>query len=215
MDRPWIEPRELTRRDYEAMRLPKKYWHRDFDDIIGEFKDKRGKNPAKGMVQKAIHNLRHMYENGLGYYIWGQNGVGKTTSGGVLLKEFKRRGQTCLFLKSEQVRTSTFEDSKFNEDYTLWEWANRVGVLLIDDIGKEYRKDDTNSYSDSKLFDLIRERVSNNRSTFITGNPSPDTLRKMYTKSFTTLFGSAFLPVEARGPDLRMQQAKKKWSFIQ
>lgn len=211
-DRPWIEPRELTHEDYKKMRLPEKYWDREFEDLPGDTDG--GDNPAKEFISDALGNLKHMYNNGLGYYLWGQNGVGKTTAGAIILKAYKRRAQTCLFLKSEKIRSSVFEDSYFNENYTLWEWANNVGVLLIDDIGKEYRKEGAESFSDSKMFDLIRERVSNNRPTWITGNPSPDTLRDMYTKSFTTLFGSALMPVEARGPDLRVKQAREKWNFI-
>jgi DNA replication protein DnaC len=211
-DRPWIEPRELNDEDFRKMRLPEKYWDREFEDLpSGSDSDK---NPAKTKIAQALDHLKHMYDKGLGYYIWGQNGVGKTTAGSIILKAYKRRAQTCLFLKSEQIRSSVFEDADFDGDHTLWEWANNVGVLLIDDIGKEYRKEGSDSFSDSKMFDLIRERISNNRPTWITGNPSPDTLRDMYTKSFTTLFGTALMPVEARGPDLRVKQAREQWDFL-
>jgi DNA replication protein DnaC len=86
-------------------------------------------------------------------------------------------------------------------------------VLVIDDIGKEYRSNN-NDFTETQFFALIRERVSNNRPTFITGNATPETIKEMYSKSSAEDFKVAIMSIEAKGPNLRDKKVKEDWSFL-
>lgn len=220
MERPWIEPRQLEKRDFDRMNLPEKYHERTLEDIPGDeegmFENEKGikeVNPLKDALIKLRDNIHHMYDKGLGYYIWGENGVGKTTGACWILKQFKKRGKTALFVKAEKVRRANLDDEQFSELYTLDEWIRNVGALVIDDIGKEYRSD-SNDFTETQFFALIRERVSNNRPTFITGNATLESLKEMYSRSSTEVFRTSIMPIQAKGPNLREKKVKEDWDFL-
>jgi DNA replication protein DnaC len=219
IDRPWMDRREdLEEKDFDLMRIPEEYKDKDMSHIPGDeegyFENKSGKseyNPLKSALISFEENLKHMFEEGLGFYMWGPNGTGKTTAGCWILKEYHRRGKTSLFLKSEKLRETSFEDIPFNSTTTLRERAKNVGVLLIDDIGKEYRG---SKYNANKLYDLMRERISNKRSTFLTGNIQPEEIDEIYNKSLKETMRASIMPILAKGPNLREKKQRENWEFL-
>ena len=130
--RPWNEEgRELDEEDFAMMNLPRKFHDVSFDRI--------NDGPWKDLLGKYIENLRLMRTKGLGLFLIGDNGRGKSSAAAVIAKLFRSHGQTALFARTEELKQAQFDDRKVADDYELWEWAHRVDVLVIDDLGKEYR----------------------------------------------------------------------------
>lgn len=113
--------------------------------------------------------------NGRGVYIHGKQGTYKTTTACSMLRGWLRDN---TFGTAEYIRSTTLIDN-FNDTYssreTIAEVMNRcstVGLLLIDDLGKEV----PTARAISRIWELLDRRYGWPRPTIITSQFSPSEL---------------------------------------
>jgi len=191
--------RELTRDDLERMRVPSRYWMSSFDQLSSD----GGGESIKGMVHRYISNMSDMRRAGGGFVFWGGNGTGKTSGSVVIAKEYRRRGETVLFLEAASIKKMVIEKEHFDEDQTYWDRAMSVDVLVVDDFGKGVM--DGTGLGATLVDELIRHRNSNRRVTIITTNLDPaEWIGELGLKESTmkTLKECA-IPVHVTGEDKR------------
>jgi predicted AAA+ superfamily ATPase len=119
--------RELTKDDLLRARVPKRYWTASMDGV---------QESVREVATKYLANIEEMLSKGVGLLLWGSNGIGKTSLSVVIGKEYRRRGQSLLFLEAAEIKGAVISSEMFDEEQTLWERAKTVEVLLIDDLGK-------------------------------------------------------------------------------
>lgn len=179
--------RELTEKDLIRMRLPKLYWKCRFDGITND-------GVAKQDIRKYFNNINKMHDNGKGLILFGKNGTGKTGILSVVGKEFARWGATVLFIEFADIRGIVIDKVPFDEQYTLWERAKAVDVLLIDDIGKGLTEEsDKSGFGARTLDELLRHRVSNKKVTFVTTNMEIEELKQRVMVSTADIFKECFI----------------------
>ncbi|MDR2074548.1 MAG: ATP-binding protein [Oscillospiraceae bacterium] len=148
-----------------------------------------GMNPsfdtALNHCKKYCENFKQMLEKGQGIYIYGGFGVGKThltaCIANELMKNFVPVLFTNLFEISKAVK-STFGKASFGKastsvssetEQSLIEKFSKINLLIFDDLGKEiFVKNESDTWLQNLLFDLINRRYNELKSTIFSSNYS-------------------------------------------
>jgi len=193
--------RELSGEDLERMMLPALFWGTTFDSVLPKDAEHRE------VVGRFLSKIVEMVESGYGLYFYGDNDVGKTALASLVLKEARRWGFSGLFLRTERLRSARIEDERFDESCTVFRRAMQVDVLVLDDMGKEFRGDKS-AFTDRLLEDVIRERITQMRSLVITSNLHKDKITEVYPQSIGRVMKTSIFPVPVGGHNYRTAEAQ-------
>lgn len=113
--------------------------------------------------QKAIHICKN---KGLGMYLFGDNGRGKTALAACILRAAATRSYSVYSTNLTEV-----VEKLFNNKIKI-SFLKEVDFLLIDDIGSErmMKADSEGTYVSEKANEIITEREKNLKSTLFTSN---------------------------------------------
>jgi DNA replication protein DnaC len=200
--------RELNTSDLQRMNIPQRYWGVRFDDISNDSIRDTGKS-VKDIVRTYIQKMEEMRREGAGFIFWGKNGTGKSSISVVLAKEFRRRGNTVLFMEASDLKRMVSEREHFDEDETYWDRSKSVDVLILDDFGKGVI--DGKGFGSTLFDELIRARNSRKLVTIITSNPVVKEWKERFDLKDSTLHAlkECMFPVEVVGCDKRVKPAEK------
>lgn len=174
--------RKLTSEDLLSMRLPKHLWRHTHEDI----------RVVEGR-SFSITYMRRMVHAGLpdGIYIHGPSGSGRSGFAAVIAKEAMRNDFSTLWVTADGLLRSYLEKEWFSEDTLLFDRAKTVDLLVIDDFGKEPR-----GAFEARLFEnLIRERSSHRRATFVTTSMEPSEVAERYGAGLIEVLKECCYPV--------------------
>lgn len=180
---------------------------------------------------KQFTNPTKMHEvirRGIGLYLYGTHGVGKTYLSAAIVAEYIKRGFSAVKITSTELFTVFHSGSgdnavQFDEDQTLRERISGVHLLVIDDLGKE--KATSNKalvYFANQLGGLLMEVNQNkHQSLIITSNISPlspendkSELAYDYGEANWRLLHEMCLPVHIDGKRIRNEIFKQNKSFL-
>ncbi len=194
--------RRLNQADLERMRIPRRFWSATYAEVSDE-KEGDGARSMRDYAGQYLSNLDAMLDRGIGLFLWGNNGLGKSSVAAVVLMEARRRGFTGLFLEAATLKTVVIEKTMFDDDTTLWERAKQVDLLVIDDLGKGVQ--DEKGFGERLIDEVVRHRAAQMRATWITTNMSPKEFQEQYKVSTFAAMKEAIVPVRARGSDRRIE----------
>lgn len=197
--------RRLTGRDLERMRLPARFHHVTFDGVPD--------GGPKHVVRKFWIGMGTIFEpgeivlNGWSALFTGDNDTGKTGAASVILKEARRRGFTCLFIRAQDYRSSVIDKEKFDGVTTVKQRCSEVDFLVLDDLGKEGGDEFSSSSGSERMFeDLLRDRCGNRKVTVITTNATKQKMLSRYERSMLDVVGETFIIVPFDG----VERTKRK-----
>lgn len=184
---------------YAAADIPMKYW----DLKLSEIQSVEGIDKVKNYIKK----IDEAYDEGVGLFIWGKNGNGKTLSACSIGKAALHKGYSVRFTFLGQIIAASF-DTMYDsfQRQKLQDDILNVDFLIIDDIDKAYIAE--NSRAVPAIVDsLFRQRVQNCRPVIITSNKQMNEVLlsngEVFSNSLTSLFKESVLPVGFIGEDKR------------
>lgn len=137
---------------------------------------------------------------------YGPTGLGKTFLSSAVAKEIMDSGKTVIYTRATRLFAMN-DDYKFgrNSDKSVIDNIYNADLLIIDDLGTEpYNKN-----SISFLFDVINERIAENKKMIINTNLQLNELTKLYSTRFTSRLYEYFILYKFYGEDIRIQKLKK------
>jgi len=132
------------------------------------------------------------------------NGSGKSHLAASVAHELVARGQFVSFKRTTEIISNSSGD--WDERAARMDHVKRVDCLLVDDVGKEYRRSEAaTAYANSVLFEILDARYGNNLPTVLTSNYSPDELGTMknYDSAIVSRIHGMSLMVTLDGDDYR------------
>ncbi len=170
-------------------------------------------NPATGLsslatAQKAvalcmdfIETFDHAFKN---LFFYGDTGTGKTFLSNCVAKELLDTGHSVIYFSASSL-FHIFEKNDFgkggapNVDY-----QNIFGcdLLIIDDLGTEL----PNSFTASRLFLCLNERILRQKSTIISTNLGLRQLVDTYSERTFSRISSNYAMIKLFGDDIRLQK---------
>ena len=137
---------------------------------------------------------------------FGDTGVGKTFLSHCIANELIKKAYSVIYLTSIEL-FDTFAKYEFNRDpevkaEDMYEHILNCDLLIIDDLGTEMN----NSFTNSKLFYCINERIVNKKSTIISTNLSFQELIERYSERIFSRLTSSYTMLKMYGDDIRIKK---------
>lgn len=162
-------------------------------------------------IAKNIYNIAFKYANfdssiPKQLLLYGSTGLGKTFTSECIAREFIKKGKSVYYTSAPRL-FSIFEDYKFGRNTTaeakrIIDYISTVDLLIIDDLGTEFRT----QYTDSILFDIINTRTNENQYMIISTNLNPTQLEPTYSQRISSRILGNFETILFLGNDLRINK---------
>lgn len=164
------------------------------------------------LLKKYRDNAKAMYDDGVGLYLHGQNGVGKTYLLACLCNDLLRDWNSCYF--TNVIRLT---DGIFNDSDAVFEKVEKAEFLFIDDLGKELlgREFDRAkcTWQEQKLFEVLDMRYNSGKPVIFSSNYSIMqlvTTLKIDTAISDRIMGLSSKVIELKGGSWRRKEQEKK-----
>ena len=156
------------------------------NSLIGErYKDVNFKNTMTGnntsfdiaytRCKKYCEVSKTVLDKGMGIYIYGDTGTGKTHLTACMANTLLNQGYSVLFTNFFEISKSiksTFGKSELSENDYINNLAN-IDFLFIDDLGTErVQSGESDLWMQEKIFDVLNRRYNNRKPTVFTSNHS-------------------------------------------
>jgi len=193
-----------TKLIWDLANIPKIYQDLDIS------KDWCGDESAQRFVQEYFQQLDYFFDNGIGVIFLGPNGTGKTFLATQILKEAIRSfdyrfpplfsGYFSTFSDMISFYTEGWVDQDSRRMFEVK--VEQVDILVIDDIGAEYMRRNSN-LNQAALDEVLRKRIYEKKINIITSNKSFEQLKENYGSNIISLLGERTLKVIVSGEDFR------------
>lgn len=147
---------------------------------------------------------------GVGLILHGTHGTGKTTLSSLVLRNLISRGYDGYFTTfSEMIDTYTGAWNDKDEKTWFHRRVKNAGVLVLDDVGREYQGRKSSGLPESTFDEVLRHRVSSGKPTLITTNKTLDALAEGYGSGVMSLLRECAIEYGFRGDDFRDTQLSR------
>lgn len=151
-----------------------------------------------------IRNFDNSFDNLLFY---GDTGIGKTFLSNCIACEILNSSHSVIYLTAIEL-FDIFAEHDFSHDKfkdigeTMNDYILDCDLLIIDDLGTEL----SNSFTNSKLFYCVNERILKQKSTIISTNLSIRDLASNYSERIFSRISSSYKMQKLHGNDIRIQK---------
>lgn len=192
----------------------KKGWHsKSLDDFTND-------DEALAHVKNYLRKFAEAKESGVGLYLWGSNGTGKTHLMCCAFKELISCKQTVRVFTIDEI-VDQFTASWYSPEHKreLNHMLRTVDFLGIDEFGKNVGKDGEAIYLPDMvkriMESVIRFRVQMKRPIWFSSNTDPKFVREVFSEDIASLLNEAVIDVCVRGEDYRkIVQRNNKKKFL-
>ncbi len=177
-----------------------------YSDVVVEEYGISPKENAKDIYETALKYANFDETISKQLLLYGSTGLGKTFTSDCIANEFIKKGKDVFYTSAPKLFT-IFEDYKFGRNTTseakrIIDYVSSVDLLIIDDLGTEFRT----QYVDSILFDIINTRTNENKYMIISTNLTPSQLEATYSQRISSRILGNFELVLFFGNDLRINK---------
>lgn len=127
---------------------------------------------AFNRCKKYCEVYEKVLEKGLGIYLFGDKGTGKTFLTACMVNELTSKYQTCLLTNFSNVSLNirAIFSGKGNESEFLRK-LTEIDFLFIDDIGTEQvRRNEEDTWLQERIYEILNTRYNNMKPTIFTSN---------------------------------------------
>ena len=195
---------------YERSTIRSRLELENFDTLTMDYYDRNpvdGKRSQYDYMADRIAFFRQYTadfdQNGGSLLFYGPTGTGKTFFSNCIARELIETCHSVVYFSAIDLFDLFSRNSfSYNEEEgeELDRFITESDLLIIDDLGTEH----VTSFSSSKLFYCVNERLNAGKSTLISTNLNPGALRDIYTERVASRILSSFEPVAFGGRDIRI-----------
>ncbi len=167
---------------------------------------------ARATAQIALEHAKKFVQNfkqdGGNLLLLGQTGCGKTFLSNCIAKSLLDSGVSVVYFTAFEL-FDVFEKQVFKKNIDVADIHDHIfdcDLLIIDDLGTEF----PNSFTTSRLFQCLNERLLRNKSTIISTNFSLKELRDTYSERITSRVFSNYEVIHLIGEDIRLKKVINK-----
>lgn len=191
----------------------KKKWH---GKNLSDLEDKE----ILSQITKYIDNSKTHHKNGMGLYLFGTHGTGKSLMMNCAFKEFINKSYSVQIYGLEELIDEFALSWKSDEAKARIENAmKRVDFLGIDEFGKKAmdkgeKAEPMNPLAKRVLESVIRYRTQQLKPIWITSNVAPVHIKNTVSEAVASLLNESVLSIKIEGEDYREIIAKENRSLL-
>ncbi len=167
---------------------------------------------ARSNAEKALETAKNFVQNfrekGGNLLLLGETGCGKTFLSNCIAKALLDEGISVIYFTASEL-FRVFEEQTFKKNADVADLHDHIfdcDLLIIDDLGTEFQ----NSFTTSRLFQCLNERLLRNKSTIISTNFSLEDMRDTYSERITSRVFSYYETIKLIGNDIRIKKVISK-----
>lgn len=193
--------KRLTVADMKRANVPERFWNVKLSEIPEhlEYRDK---------VRKYLEKMDDMLAQGVGLFLYSdENSTGKTSIAVLALKQVLRLRRTAYFEESGRLKAALIRAEEFEENIPIERRIRTVDLLVLDDVGKEYRTE--SGFAENTIESVLRDRSQSMRPTILTSNLKPNKIEQVYSADLAALLRETMIPLRISGYDWRALKAEE------
>lgn len=204
--------RELVRINMENAKIGKMSQTDGFSSFSLEYykdeKDSDGQSPKDNMrycIETAKNFCDNFDDADYNLLFYGNTGLGKSYLSGIITTELIKKGKKVKYIRAAKM-FSDYDEYKFH-DYSKKEEIEELynsDLLVIDDLGSE----NITKNSIAFLFELVNDRLLNEKKILINTNLAMNEFSKAYTVRLTSRIYESFKIFRFEGNDIRIEKLK-------
>lgn len=179
-----------------------------FDYYSTAYRDTATGLTPRDNAMKVVNRCKTFVENfpsGESLLFYGDTGVGKTFLSHCIAKELLDHSQSVLYLSAIDLFKAFSPNENIVDNYGIDFLPMEMQIincdlLIIDDLGTEL----SNSFTNSKLFLCINNRLMANKSTLISTNFTLEELMRNYSERIFSRISSSYTLLKMFGDDIRI-----------
>ena len=188
--------------DLLAGNVPREFWA--VEDLVFEWN-----KAARRRVQMYCDEITRARTDGRGLLLLGENGSGKSACACLVRCVAARNGFSIGYITAREFVTSSI---LVYRDPELKVWRDsllRADFLVVDEVGKEYRKEGS-EYTQGEIDDLLRWRRGEYRPTVVTSNLTTKEIEEVYGASLWSIVSDRMEPVKFQPGDFRAELRRRR-----
>lgn len=191
----------MTVADMNRANVPSRFWNVKLSEIPEHLK-------YRDKVRKYLEKMDEMLENGIGLFLYSdENSTGKTSIAVLALKQALRLRRTAYFEESGRLKAALIRAEEFEENIPIERRIRTVDLLVLDDVGKEYRTE--SGFAENTIESVLRDRSQSMRPTILTSNLKPNKIEQVYSADLAALLRETMIPLRISGYDWRALKAEE------
>ncbi len=157
---------------------------------------------AKDALDTCLSYVNNFGKKNDNLLFTGTPGLGKTFLTNCIAKELLDRTYSVIYFTAFQLLDLLERIAFAHEEDAMQDYENLFScdLLIIDDLGTELN----NSFTNSKLFEIINERLLRKKSTIISTNLDLAQLRDVYSDRVASRILSKYTYIRLYGDDIRI-----------
>lgn len=201
---------DVKTREYYLYCGIKTGWHeKTLDDFEND-------SEALSMVKKYLKKSKTVAREGLGVYLYGANGTGKSHLMNCSFKQLIEKGHKVRIYSMDEI-VDKFTSSWYSDEEKkdLDNVLRNIDFLGIDEFGKNVDKDGKPVYLPELvkrvMESVVRFRVQMNKPIWFASNTDPKFVKDVFSEDIASLLNEAVVAICVRGGDFRKEiQLKNK-----
>lgn len=193
---------DFTEKNYLLANIPEKYFDLDFSPIKDKLLKSNNTIEEIEKFEKYYNAIDKAAEKGIGLYIYGSHGVGKTSLAIILLKIAIQKYYSAFFSTSNEALEFMRAGWKNEDKKFFWTYViNNCKFFVIDDIGRLFSQ--FNEGEKTNINDSFIKRDNSNLCTIMTANHSLDQNRDLLGEALYSNFKERLIEIKFVGEDYR------------
>ena len=181
----------------KRMNLPQQFWNATYTGLP---------EVLQAPIARYCQKMPSMLARGVGFYVHGISGVGKSSGGAVLMKAAWERDYLSYYTTVKDLRQAIREDHTFDGTDSILTRCKDVDVLVLDDLALDDFKNFT--FGIAEIEHLLINRSSRAKTTVLATRITPDVLRTEYPALLQSMQGS-FVSLACAGQNLKKEAAEQ------
>lgn len=203
---------------------------REYSLISDRYKDVSFKSTITGQnesfdiafarCQKYVLNADLCLKDGLGIYMYGDRGCGKTHLSACMVNHLINNGYSAMltsFTRIVEDIKSSFGGNHEENERTIISKYSSIDFLFIDDIGTErFMNNNNDTYMQEKVYEVINDRYNKRKPTIFTSNYSIKEIvneQGMSSRTADRIYEMASAILHIEGKSFRVTQKRKELPF--
>jgi len=187
--------RKLDAEDLRRMNLPEEFWRTRVD---------QAPEAVRPAVARYLRRIDQMAQQGVGLFVTGKSGVGKSAIAALVVKEARSRGYTAYYTSFWELREMVRSKIMFDDETSMLGRCQRVDVLVLDGMREEDAQEKW--FGLKEAAELVRYRGNKHLVTLITTQLGFKELKRFPFRSLLDASQGHLVQFPVEGPNRHEQR---------